>query len=146
MKVPPETHPFYHRQAVQMRFNDLDALGHVNNSVYFEYMDFGKVQYITQVLGDSFNLHKESLVIANINCDFYEISRYGEPLEVLSRVDEITEHTIVFEQRIVNTANNHVKVIARIVMVGFDIEEAAKMAIPPAWRRAIAQFEHRTDL
>lgn len=143
MTVPAETYPYYHRQPMQMRFNDLDALGHVNNSIYFEYMDFGKVRYITSVLGDSFNLKKESLVIVNINCEFYEITRYGEPLEVLTRVDEIKEHTIVLEQRVVNSDTHRVKVIARTVMVGFDVETSQKKAIPEAWRQRISRFERR---
>lgn len=143
MTAPAETYPFYHRQPMQMRFNDLDALGHVNNSIYFEYMDYGKVRYITSVLGDSFDLKKESLVIVNINCEFYEITRYGEPLEVLTRVDEIREHTLIFEQRVVNSDTHSVKVVARTVMIGFDVEASAKKAIPEAWRQRIGRFERR---
>ena len=29
--------PFKHSVKVQMRFNDIDMLGHLNNSVYFSY-------------------------------------------------------------------------------------------------------------
>ena len=35
---------FKHSVPVQLRFNDADALGHVNNSVYFTFYDLGKTE------------------------------------------------------------------------------------------------------
>lgn len=127
-----------------MRFNDIDILGHVNNTIYFQYMDFGKIQYITEVLNNKINIRKESLVIVNISCEFYQITRYDEPLCVLTRVDEIGDSSLTLEQRVINPATNEVKTIARTVMVGFNIEKDEKMRIPDHWRRAISEYEGRT--
>lgn len=141
--VPPPAFPFHHRQDVQMRFNDIDILGHVNNTIYFQYMDFGKIQYITEALNDKINIRKESLVIVNISCEFYQITRYDEPLCVLTRVDEIGDSSLTLEQRVVNPQTEDVKTIARTVMVGFNIEKNEKMRIPDHWRRAISAYEGR---
>ena len=35
-----------HQVPVQLRFNDTDALGHVNNSTYFSFYDLGKSEYL----------------------------------------------------------------------------------------------------
>ena len=139
----PDPHPFHHRQPIQMRFNDLDALGHVNNTIYLEYMDFGKIQYIQHVLDGHFNFNTESLVIANLNVNFFHISLYGEHLEVLSRVDEITEHTVVFVQRIRNIDTGQIKVECRTIMVGFNIVKGEKMPIADNLRRLISEYEGR---
>ena len=32
---------FYHRLPIQIRFNDVDRYGHVNNNAYFAYYDLG---------------------------------------------------------------------------------------------------------
>lgn len=143
-KVPPPAFPFYHSQDIQTRFNDIDILGHVNNSIYFQYMDYGKMQYIFQVLKDRINILKESLVIVNISCEFYQITLYDEPLVVLSRIDQIGDTSITFEQRVVNRDTDDVKCIARTVMVGYNIEKNEKMFIPDTWRHAICDYEHRT--
>lgn len=42
---------FKHSVPVQLRFNDADALGHVNNSVYFTFYDLGKTEYFKAVRG-----------------------------------------------------------------------------------------------
>lgn len=142
-QIPIDPYEFHHRQPIQMRFNDLDALQHVNNTIYLEYMDYAKTQYITQVLEGIFNVFHESLVIVNVNCEYYEISRYGEPLEVLTRIDCIAKHSLVFVQRVINPATGHIKTIARTVMVGFNIDKDCKMEIPSNWRMRISAYEGR---
>lgn len=143
MEIPEDKYSFRHAQPIQMRFNDLDALQHVNNTIYLEYMDFAKTQYITEVLAGVFDIFRESLVIVNVNCEFYEITRYGEPIEVLSRVDKISAHSVVFVQRVANRSTGHVKAIARTVMVGFNIADDCKMEIPSQWTERINAYEGR---
>ena len=33
---------FHHTLPIQLRFNDVDKFGHVNNTVYFSFYDLGK--------------------------------------------------------------------------------------------------------
>lgn len=33
---------FHHQLPIQLRFNDVDKFGHVNNTVYFSFYDLGK--------------------------------------------------------------------------------------------------------
>ncbi len=143
MDVPAEQYPYRHRQDIQVRFNDIDMLGHVNNTIYLEYMDFGKAQYITTVLGRHFDYRTEALVIVNVNCEFYHIATYGEPLQVLTRIDEIGQSSVTFDQRIINGATGEVKCITRTVMVGFDIRKGAKKDITDLVRADIGTFEGR---
>lgn len=143
MNIPESTHPFYLSTPVQQRFNDLDCLGHVNNSTYMQYMDLGKIDYFSRVLGDLFTARRESLVIVNINCQFYHETRLGEPVAVLTRADSIGERSIILEQHVVNPDTEQVKAIARVVMAGFNISEDSGMPIPDAWRSAISAFERR---
>ena len=143
MQVPESPYPFHLSTPVQQRFNDLDSLGHVNNSTYMQYMDLGKIDYFSHVLGDLFTARRESLVIVNINCQFYHETRFGEPVAVLTRADSIGERSIILEQRVVNPDTAQVKATARVVMAGFNISEDSGMPIPDAWRSAISAFEQR---
>ena len=34
---------------IQLRFNDIDQMGHVNNAVIMEFLDLGKSEYFTSV-------------------------------------------------------------------------------------------------
>lgn len=132
---------YNHLFDVQMRFNDLDTYGHVNNTIYLQYMDLGKEKYISQVIGDMFHAKDEAMVIVNINCDFCEITAYGEPLEVRTRVDSIGKHSVIFEQEVANKATGAVKCHCRTVMVGFALTTNETIEIPLRWRQSISAFE-----
>ena len=56
-----------HQVPVQLRFNDTDALGHVNNSTYFSFYDLGKSEYFATVRGnDNFFSQKVDIVVVQI--------------------------------------------------------------------------------
>lgn len=130
----------FDRVEIQMRFKDVDLFGHVNNTVYLEYMDLGKVHYINRVLGDLFNTHKDALVIVNINCDFLSPAKYDEPLEVVTRVEAVGVHSLTLNQQVRNSATGDVKCRAKVVMVGFDATTGQSKEIPDSWKEKIADF------
>ena len=64
-----------HQVPVQLRFNDTDALGHVNNSTYFSFYDLGKSEYFAAVRGNDFFSQKIDIVVAHVEVDFIDKKR-----------------------------------------------------------------------
>lgn len=126
---------------VQMRFKDIDMFRHVNNTVYLEYLDLGKVRYIETVLGPMFDTRSKALVIANINVSFLAPTLHDEQVEVRTRVESIGTHSLTFGQQVVNPATGQVKCEATVVMVAFDAATASTYVIPDQWRQAIGTYE-----
>ena len=52
-RTPEVEFEFRHRQPVQIRFNDIDIFGHLNNSVYLQFMDLGKAEYCLLYTSDA---------------------------------------------------------------------------------------------
>lgn len=134
---------FRHACDVQIRFNDLDIFGHINNTIYLQYMDLGKERYISQVIGDIFTDEDEAMVIVNINCDFCHITTQREPLEVRTRVASIGKHSLTFEQEVVNRDTSDLKCRCRTVMVGYAPSKKETIEIPARWRASISEYEGR---
>lgn len=142
-QAPEATYSFKHRLPIQMRFNDIDMLGHVNNSIYLQYMDLAKADYISNVLGDAFCHKREAVVIVSLHTDFFHITIPGEQVEVLTAVDHIAEKSMIMHQRVVNSDTGEVKCVCRTVTVGFNIANNTSMTISDTWRERISQFEGR---
>lgn len=142
MNVPEATIPFRHHTPVQLRFLDIDPLGHVNNSIFFQLMDLAKVEYFT-AMGAVFDGKTESLVIVNVNCNFYSPAYLKERIEVLTAVDHIGEKSLRLEQRVVNADNGDVKCICHTVMAGFDPVRVVSVPISDDWHRKISAYEGR---
>ena len=134
---------FRHHQPVQIRFNDIDMLGHVNNTLYFVYMDLAKTRYFQAVLGEKFAWHTIGLVIVNINCDFCQPSFIDDNLEVVTAVTSIGEKSLTLEQQVVSKDDGSVRCHCRTVMVGFDPATNTSMPITNMWREALSDYEGR---
>ena len=68
---------FHHRTPLQLRFSDVDVLGHVNNTVYFAFFDTGKAHYFTAVRGELGDWKHVDTVISNVNCAFISSIVFG---------------------------------------------------------------------
>lgn len=121
---------FHHRYPVQLRFNDIDTLGHVNNSIYFTFYDLGKSRYFEAVRQCSIDWRRADVVIANINADFISPIYPCEEIAVETCTIEIGHRSFTLLQRLINVESNEIKGICRTVMVGFDI--AAGEVLPSA--------------
>ena len=122
-----------HTYPVQLRFSDVDQLGHVNNSVYFSLYDLGKTAYMRDVLGERVDYRRTSMVVANLNANFFAPSTV-----------HLGNKSFVLWQRAVCEDSGEVKCECRTVMVAFDAETQQAIPIPQAWKEAIARFEGTT--
>jgi acyl-CoA thioester hydrolase len=132
---------FHHSYPLQLRFNDIDSLGHVNNSVYFTFYDLGKSRYFESVKKQSIDWRKADVVIANVNADFLSPIYSHEQIAVETCCTEIGNRSFKLMQRIINTTTGEVKGICRTIMVGFDVEAGVSAPISDEWKDAIRQYE-----
>ena len=137
------TTPFHHSIPVQLRFNDIDILGHLNNSVYFTLFDLGKTQYFNAVRGEQIDWMTADIVIANVNCDFMAQTFYHEPLEVRTQTLKMGEKSIVLAQQVYNSDTGEVKAQCTCVMVSFDIATGLSKPLAEHWRTSLQAFEQR---
>lgn len=142
-KVPAAQFAFHHCLPVQMRFTDIDMLGHLNNNVYLSFMDLAKVSYFSDVLPDGMDWHSINAVVVHISCDFYSPSYFNESLEVWTTVTSVGDKSFRMEQRIVNSTTGQTKCVGTTVMAGFDIATAKSKAIDRHWVECVEKFEGR---
>ncbi len=129
---------------VQLRFSDIDALGHVNNTVYFSLMDLAKTRYFIEAMGGELDISKAGLVVVNVNCDFCAPTLFGEEVEVHTRTVAIGDKSLTLEQAVVCPARGgEVKCRCHTVMCGFDPRTMTAIPITPEWRSALEKMEGR---
>ena len=134
--------PFKCATTVQMRFNDIDALGHVNNSVYFQFFDLAKTEYYAGIkVNAEIDWQKPALIIVNVNCSFLAPTVFREPIEVLSQCVRLGNKSLTMLQHVVNKDTREVKATCETVLVNIDPKTNQPAPIPQVWRDAITAFE-----
>lgn len=135
---------FKHKTQVQIRFNDIDMVGHVNNAVYQEFFDRARVDYFYESFGQKINWEKLGLVIASIQIDFYNPVFFEDKIEVLTKTIKIGGKSLVMEQRIVKNKNREPIAKGQAVMVCFDYSAKQTVDIPDSWREKLERYEGET--
>ncbi|MDR0973398.1 MAG: acyl-CoA thioesterase [Prevotellaceae bacterium] len=136
---------YNHSIPIQIRFNDVDKFGHVNNSVYFTYCDLGKSEYFAAVSPDM-DLEQVAVVMVHIEADFLSQIILASQVSVQTAVTRLGNKSMNMEQRVINEVTGEVKFVCRSTLVAFDLHARASIEIPATWRDAISRFEHRTYL
>lgn len=132
---------YRHRLPIQIRFNDVDRYGHVNNNAYFAFYDLGKQDYLTSVLKIDYRADDVVPVIANINADFYQPVFYGDDIVVETCVSHLGQKSFTLSQRAVNEKTGATVCRCSTVMVCFSLKKQESADIPQAFRQAIEQYE-----
>jgi len=132
---------FKHSINVQIRWNDLDILGHVNNGVYQSYLDIAKVNYFDNTLAGVVNWKESGVVLARITIDYINPVFLEESIAVQSKVVRIGNKSFEMVQQIVNTVTGELKAKAVSVLVGFHYQKKETIQIPETWRARIQEFE-----
>ncbi len=132
---------FVHRIPIQIRFNDIDQLAHVTNSVYQQYFDLGRLHYFTDVLQEKMNWEIEGLVLASITIDYLTPIRMWDEIEVLTKTCEIGNKSLKMRQEIRNTSTREIAATSKAVMVCFSSTSGKSQPIPIRWREKILNFE-----
>ena len=141
-----DTIKFKHITPIQLRFNDFDALGHVNNSVYFSFYDLGKTSYFADVLSKLEVAKEVGVVIGHIEVSFLLPVYPGENVAVQTAVVEICNTSFKLLQHLVDLDTNEIKCICNTVMVCFDAKTKTTRQISDEWRKAMADFEMNPEL
>lgn len=74
-----------HSTRMALRWGDMDAMGHVNNTVYFRYMEQARIEWFNEV-GCLPDPNGEGPVIVNAHCTFIRQLRYPGEIEVRTYV------------------------------------------------------------
>lgn len=137
---------YRNRLPIQLRFNDIDVIGHVNNTMYFSFFDLGKTAYFEAVRGTHIDWSNADIVIRHIESDFLAPTFYKDQIEVDTAVIKLGNKSLQMEQRIIETRTNQVKCVCRTVMVGFDPQTNESKEISPCWKEAIRAYEKNPEL
>jgi acyl-CoA thioester hydrolase len=132
-----------HRTPIQVRFRDTDAFGHVNNAVFFTYIELARVRYLLDVLQPAQPFDRLPLILARVELDFRSPIMFGEEVEVETRVDRIGRTSIAMSHGITAGADHRLVGEAQSVLVTYDYAAARPMPVPDEWRARIAAHEGR---
>lgn len=125
---------------LEVRWRDVDALDHVNNAVYFNYLEQARLHYMRELGFLPPNATAVGVIVAEASCRFESPLKLGEQVTIRARVSEFRRTSFIFEYRI-EGGDGRLAATAQTVQVCYDYEEQRPSPIPDAWREAFIAYE-----
>ncbi len=119
MSSRPRESVLVHTSVQPIRWGDMDALGHVNNTVYFRYMEQARIEWLFAQAREDGGGYAAGTgpVIANASCTFHEPLVYPGDCEVRMYLAEPGRSSVGSFYEIWNDGRKFASGAARIVWI-----------------------------
>ena len=120
----------------------MDAFGHVNNVVYFQYFEAARIEFLTRVgWMASKDRTGHGPIVHSTSARYRRPLNYPDELRVGGRVTELRIDRVTIEHVIWSNRQNAIVAEGQVVVVNFDYRAGAKAPIPGAVRAAILNVD-----
>jgi len=124
---------------IQIRYADLDALGHVNNANYLSYFEIARVYYFEELLGKDWDWVHEGFILAKTQVEFLKSLQLKDCPTVTIVTEEIGNKSFVLSYEI----KVHEEIYAKgdSTLVCFDSASNETISIPPVMMEALLKLK-----
>lgn len=134
-----ELNKYRFRHVIQVRYSDMDMLGHANNAVYLTYLELARVQYFEAVGLRSSS--KVGLVLAHAEMDFRLPITPGVVPQVRMCTTRLGTSSLTIDNLITDDAGERIYYTATTVMVAVDMTSGRPVPITDEEKQKIIDYE-----
>lgn len=123
----------------------MDALGHINNTMYFRYFEDARVAYLKAIGFDDFGPEDPlGAVLAYIDCQFLKPVTFPDTLTIGCRVEKIGNTSLQLNYDVYSEQMQDLAARGSSVIVLFDYQNNVKRQVPEEMRARIGQIEKKS--
>jgi acyl-CoA thioester hydrolase len=135
---------FNHKFPIQIRFKDIDKMGHVNNANYLTYIEIARVNYFEDVAGTDRKWSQQvGIILARIEIDYKAPVFLHDTISVYTRCSRIGTKSLTLDWRIVREKSGEEEIVAQgiAVLVCYDYVHEKTIAIPDEQRSRLEEYD-----
>jgi len=129
---------------LRIDWSEMDLFGHVNNVMYFKYIQASRVNY-WEISGlvKAFDEGGIGPILANTTCRFIRPLHYPGTITIQAEIEFMKNTSFGIHHQILNEASE-IATEAHDVIVYFDFNKNEKTELPAAFRESVTKLEKRT--
>lgn len=122
---------------VRVAWGDMDAFGHVNNTVFFRWFETARIAFLEAIDFTAGGDSGVGPILASTLCRFRRPVRYPATVTVGVRVEDVEDDRFTHRYRVVLAGTDEVVAEGEGVVVSYDYGAADKAPIPEDVRGVI---------
>ena len=121
-----------------LRWGDLDAIGHVNNTIFFQFFEEARIQLLERVGLRALRADTGTgPILAATSCQFQRPLSYPDTVTCYASVTHIGTTSFTVEYVLRSTAQDAIAATGDSVVVHYDYGAGAKAPLPDAIKSAL---------
>jgi acyl-CoA thioester hydrolase len=125
-----------------VQWGEMDAYGHVNNTVFFRYFESARMEYLTKCgFVESYLNDKIGAILHSTSARFRQPLFFPDTVQIGASATEIQEDRFTMRYTIVSLTHNVVVAEGTGLIVSFDYEAGKKTGLPAQVRTGIASIQ-----
>src|SRR5205809_7611750 len=107
---------------IQMRFRDIDGMGHVNNAVYLSFIELARTQFYMHCVNKR-TLGEIDFILAHVDIDFESQGTWGDHVQLAVWPSKIGDSSFSLSCVITEKRSGRTLARAKPVLVSYDDEK-----------------------
>lgn len=132
---------YSHFYPITVRWGEMDAFGHVNNTVYYRYSEDGRMDYLRRAFKSIPEATDGAPIIADLRCNFRHQLRFPAEVEIATRASRIGNTSFHMEQALFHQGESEAIAAFEAVLVWFDYNQQSSAPLPDAIRSLMREME-----
>jgi len=125
----------YSKYIPEVRFADIDAMGHVNNSVYLTYFEQARIHYFSQNIEGGWNWRNAGILVARNEINYVRPVLLHDKIEIAIRCSHIGSKSFTLSYEL--NRGDELCTSGLSVLVCYNHEKKETMQIPEEWSQML---------
>ncbi len=130
---------------IPVQWGEVDAYGHVNNTVFFRYFESARMAYLESCgVLESYKRDRVGIILHSTECRFRSALHHPDSVLVGARTIQIESDRFVMAYSAVSLTHELIAAEGRAILVWFDYNSRTKVPLPDSVRTSIEQLEQNS--
>ncbi len=123
---------------LEVRFADIDVMGHVNNAIFLNYFEQGRMAFFREHFGNVWDWKKYGIIVARNEIDYLKPVLLHDEVYVTASFGTVGNKSFQMKMRVFKVEDGRETDCANglVTVVCFDYELQHTIPVPDAWRNA----------
>lgn len=128
-----------HISRIEVRFVDIDVMGHVNNAVYLNYFEQARMHFFAHYFGKQWDWVSNGILLARNEIDYKEPTLLNDDVHIETWIARVGTKSLELEYEVYipESESRRVKAKGKSILVCFDYNLKQTIEVPAKWKALI---------
>lgn len=126
-----------HTCQIQVRFKDIDQMGHVNNSVYFTYAEQARMYFFDQTM-PYLNWREKAFIVAKMEANYHLPVLLHDKVEIKTTLEPLGNKSVTLNHELMVLGS--VRCTLKSILVAFDYKQNKSISLSQDWKASLMPY------